>query len=225
MEGEKMTYPVYLLTIPGTLASPTLEMSRVLHNETAGAPANIAAAQALGDLSHMVYVPTHEDGGLFIMDVWNDLEGLNQFFAHPQVQEQAGRIFSKRDPVVWAPAPADFFCYHLPAPTGQHERILGVVRGIVPSREQARTVNNQAIQASINQARKLGDLSHEVYFRLTPPGEQLSLEFLAVDVWTNREGPEQLYQDPAFLESFGQLFTAPPSTWILQHPAGQWVEW
>ena len=43
------------------------------------------------------------------MDVWNNLEGLNEFFANLQVQEQAGRIFSRRDPVVWAPAPADFF--------------------------------------------------------------------------------------------------------------------
>ena len=220
-----MTYPIYLLTIPGTLASPTLEVSRIVHNETAGAPANVAAAQVLGDLSHMVYVPVHEEGAFFIMDVWNNLEGLNQFFANPQVQEQAGRIFSRRDPVVWAPAPADFFTYHLPAPTGHTERILGVVRGTVASREQARALNNQAIQGSINQARKLGDLSHEVYFRLTPPGEPPSLEFLAVDVWTNREGPERLYEDPAFLEIFGQLFTAQPVTWIVQHPAGQWVEW
>lgn len=220
-----MTYPTYLLTIPGTLALPTLEASRTLHNETAGAPASVAAAQALGDLSHMVYVSTHVEGGFFIMDVWNNLDGLNQFFANAQVQEQAGRIFAKRDPVVWAPAPADFYTYHLPAPTGQNDRIIGVVRGTVSSREQARALNNQAIQGSINQARKLGDLSHDVYFRLTSPGEPPSLEFLAVDVWTNLEGPQKLYEDPAFLEIFGQLFTAQPATWILQHPAGEWVEW
>ena len=219
------TYQTYLLTIRGILAPPTLDAARTLHNETAGAAPSVAAAQALGDLSHMVYVPVHgEQGEFFIMDVWNNLDGLNQFFANAQVQEQAGRIFTTRDPVVWTPA-ADFYTYHLPAPTGQNDRVIGVVRGIVESREHARALNNQAIEGGINQSRKLGDLSHDVYFRLTPPGEPSSLEFLAVDVWTNLEGPQQLYQDPAFVQIFSNLFTAQPSTWILQHPAGQWVEW
>jgi len=49
--------PLFLLSIRGTLASPTVEAARKLHNSTAGAPANFAAAQSLGDLSHMVHVP------------------------------------------------------------------------------------------------------------------------------------------------------------------------
>ncbi|HEX3639771.1 MAG TPA: hypothetical protein VHV10_00625 [Ktedonobacteraceae bacterium] len=50
----------------------------------------------------------------------------------------------------------------------------------------------------------------------------LTGDFLAVEVWTNLEGPQQQYQDPAFVQVFSNLFAAPPSTWILQCPAGQW---
>ncbi len=53
---------VYLLSIRGILALKTLEAARAVHNETAGAPANVAAARALGDLSHMVYVPMEHEG-------------------------------------------------------------------------------------------------------------------------------------------------------------------
>ncbi len=92
--AQQQTLPWYLLTIRGVLASPTLEDSRQLHNSTAGAPQNAAAARSLGDLSHMVYVPAGgpgaEPGEFLIMDVWNSMEGLGQFFANPTVQEQAG---------------------------------------------------------------------------------------------------------------------------------------
>ena len=84
----------YLLSIRGTLAPPTLEAARKIYNETAGAPQNIAAARSLGDLSHMVYVPLGgEQMGadeFLIMDIWNSMDGLGQFFANKQVQEQGG---------------------------------------------------------------------------------------------------------------------------------------
>src|SRR5205823_11841342 len=83
----------YLLSIRGTLSPPTLEAARKVHNETAGAPQNVAAARSLGDLSHMVYVPLGGGepeagaGEFLIMDIWNSMDGLNQFFANKQVQE------------------------------------------------------------------------------------------------------------------------------------------
>src|SRR5438093_807759 len=119
MPGGGQRLETYLLAIRGTLAPATLEAARIIHNETAGAPPNVAAARSLGDLCHNVYVPpdlpTAGAGEFLILDVWNNLEGLNQFFANPHVQEQGGQIFSTRDPVVWTPAQG-FFRYHLPAP-------------------------------------------------------------------------------------------------------------
>lgn len=219
---------IYPLTILGTLAPPTLEAARTLHNETAGKPESVAAAQSLGDLSHMVYVPAEGDEGgkrvFFILDLWNDLGGLNQFFANPQVQEEAGRIFTTRDPVVWAPADG-FFTYHLPAPTGKNDRFLGVLRGTVTSREQVRAAINATAMTHINTARKLEQLSHEVYFRLSPPDAPESLELLALDTWTNLAGMQEHYSHPDYIKNFDGIFTAQPWTALMKHPAGEWVQW
>src|SRR4051794_27746569 len=102
----------------------------------------------------MVYVPLpgmapqpqSGAGDLLILDVWDSMEGLNQFFANPNVQHQAGQIFAGRDPVVWLPAEG-FLGYNLPAPYGKNERIVAVVRGKVTARAQSMAVHN-AIVAS-----------------------------------------------------------------------------
>jgi hypothetical protein len=228
MSETKETMSLYLLAIRGTLAPSSLEAARIIHNETAGAPPNVAAARSLGDLSHMVYVPAAEPSAgaseFLILDVWNRLDGLNQFFANPQVQEQAGRIFSTRDPVVWAPAEG-FLSYHLPAPHGKNERIVAVVRGTVRSHDAARAIHNALVTSQINKARMAGDLSHQAYFRLAPPDAPEGLEFFAVDVWMSAAGMSEYYEDPAFLHGFQDLFAAPASTSVWTHPAGDWVEW
>ena len=221
-------WQLYLLAIRGTLAPATLEDARILHNQTAGAPQSVAAARSLGDLSHMVYVPTGQQragaGEFLILDLWNSMEGLNTFFANPQVQEQAGQIFSSRDPLVWVPADG-FVSYHFPAPHGQHERYIGVVRGPVHSRMAAQEQHNALITAHVATARRRGNLSHEAYFRLAAPDAPEALEFLAVDVWMNASGMQQHYGDPAFLQAFDGLFAGEPTASTWQHPAGEWVEW
>jgi hypothetical protein len=220
-----MSNSIYLLSIPGTLAPATLEAARALHNETAGAPQSVAAARALGDLSHMVYVPADGTAGkLLFLDFWNSLEGLDRFFANPHVQEQAGQIFADRGPVVWAPAEG-FTTYHLPAPHGKNERIVAMVRGQVASRAAAREAHNAIVAGGINQARAAGDLSHEVYFRLGAPDAPETLEFLAIDIWLSAAGMGQYYSDPAFLSAAQSLFVGPPATSAWVHPAGDWIEW
>jgi len=221
------TLAVYLLAIRGTLAPKTLASARSIHNETAGAPANVAAARSLGDLSHMVFTPIEQNGSageFLILDQWNNLEGLNQFFANKQVQEQAGQIFSDRDPVVWAAAEG-FTAYHFPAPYGKNERFVGIVRGMVESRSKAQSVHNAVVGQTVNRARINGNMSHEAFFRLTPPGTSESLEFFAVDVWMDGEGMNRHYNDPAFMGGFQELFTGQPSASVWTHPAGEWVEW
>ncbi len=228
MSEPKGALSLYLLAIRGTLAPSTLDAARIIHNQTAGAPANVAAARSLGDLSHMVYVPLGEPssgaGEFLILDVWNNLDGLNQFFANPQVQEQAGQIFSTRDPVVWTSADG-FLSYHLPAPYGKNDRIVAVVRGTVHSRAAAQAAHNAIVAAQINKARMAGDVSHQAYFRLAPPETPAALEFFAVDVWMSAAGMREYYEDPAFLSGIEDLFAAPPSTSVWTHPAGDWVEW
>ncbi len=222
------TNEVYLLSIYGKMAPKTIEAARGIHNQTAGAAANVAAARALSDLSHMVYVPVEggapRDGELLFLDQWNDLEGLNQFFSNHQVQEQGALIFSERDPVVWKPAEG-FTSFHFPAPKSKPQRFTGIVRGTLRSREEAQAIHNVLVGRSVNKARAAGILSHEAYLRLTPPGAQQSLEFLAVDVWMDEAGMNRYYQEPGFMSELEKMFAAVPMSGIWISPAGEWVEW
>jgi hypothetical protein len=227
MAPEKDTTQ-YLLTIRGKLKPATVEASRSVHNATAGNSDGVAAARSLGDLSHMVYVPAGQNGGaaseLLILDVWNNIDGLNQFFSDHNVQEGGNMIFTEREPVVWMPAHGAF-TYHLAAPKGKNDRFVGVIRGPVHSHEQALAVHNEFASMGVNQARMAGNVSHDVYFRLAQPGSPESLELLAVDVWMDGAGMAATYTNPAYGSIFTKLFSGPfvASTW--QEPAGEWVEW
>ena len=99
------------------------------------------------------------------------MDGINQFFANPTVQEQAGQIFSQRDPVVWQSA-GGFSSYHIPAPFGKDDRIVTTVRGTLKSLDEACRLHNTAIVKTLGKARKAGNLSHEA----APPhgGSRLS---------------------------------------------------
>ena len=223
---------LYLLTIRGTLLPATLEEARKIHNMTAGNPEGVAAAKSLGDVSHMVYVPlSHEGhvqsegaGEFLIMDLWHSVEGLNTFFSDHQVQEGGNMIFSRRDPVVWAPAEG-FTSFHIPAPFGCNDRIVAVVRGTVNSKEEARQLHNTAMAKTISKARRLGILSHEAYFRLADPNSAEALEYLGVDIWMDGEGLGEYYSDEEFLESFNHFFTAQATDSVWVHPKGDWTEW
>jgi len=228
----KDTLSLYLLTIQGTLSSPTLEAARTIHNQTAGDPNNVAAAQSLGDLSHMVYVPIagmasqsqSGAGGFLILDVWDSMEGVNQFFANPAVQHQTGQIFATRDPAVWAPADG-FLSYNLPAPYGQNNRIVTMVRGKLRSLDQGKAIHNTIVASHIGGARRSSDISHQAYLRLAPPNSPEALEFLAIDVFLDAAKMGEFFANPAFQQALGELFAAAPvdSVWI--HPSGDWVEW
>ena len=219
---------LFLLAIRGTLAPPTLEAARKFHNNTAGAPENIVAVRSLGDLSHMVYVPAEAPksgaGEFLILDVWSSADGINTFFSKPTEQEQAGQIFTKRDPVVWRAAEG-FTSYHLAAPFGKNDRIITTARGMLKSVDQACGLHNAAIAKTIGKARKAGNLSHEAYLRLAAPGSPEASEFFGVDVWMSAEAMMEYYNDPEFLEGFDHMFAAEAdvATWV--HPTGDWVEW
>ena len=80
--GQKMTFN--LLTVLGKVKPTSVEATRELHNQTAGHPEGVAAAKSMGDMSHMTYMPldaaTNFKGDLLFLDIWNNLEGMQQFF-------------------------------------------------------------------------------------------------------------------------------------------------
>lgn len=212
---------LYLLTVRGT-PRQTLEASRRLHNETAGADASVAAARALGDLSHGVYTSLAEEPEILFIDFWNRLDGLGQFFENPAVQAQAGQMFAARDAVVWQAA-AGYAGFSLPEPAGQTDRFIGIIRGEVKSEDSARAILNKGVIGGINEARKLGQLSHAVYAPVTPPGVP-SREILGVDVWTSQDGMVEYYKQP-HLTALMDVFDGRPATSLWQRAKGQWREW
>lgn len=220
---------IFLLAIRGALKAKTLEDARNTHNMTAGNPDGVAAARALGDLSHNVFVTLGDTKGtaseLLILDLWNNLDGFHKFFSGKEVQEGGAMIFASgevRD--LWSRA-NDFRSFVLLTPAGKDDRCVGLIRGTVRSREAAKAAFDQMTKSTINAARMEGQISHDVYFRMPSPGQPPSLDLLGVDVWMDAEGMGRFYSDPKHTTPLRDVFVGAPTTSIWKRPAGQWVEW
>ncbi len=218
-----------LLTVMGKVKPCSVADTCTLHNQTAGDPGGVAAAKSLGDMSHMTFMPltaaTNFTGDLLFMDIWNNVEGLNQFFSDPQVQGGADIMFASRDAVLWGRLD-NFLHFQFPAPTGHNTRIIGLVRGFVKSLDEAEGIHNDAISKMVNRSRTAGIISHEFYVRMAAPGSPEALEVLGVDVWMNADSMMKHYMSPEFQQSgLYKIFASKPasSTWV--HPDGGWVEW
>jgi hypothetical protein len=223
-----MNDDIFLLAIRGVLKPRTMEDARNTHNMTAGNPAGVTAARALGDLSHNVFVTMGNRDGLagelLILDLWNNLDGFSKFFADKQVQEGGAMIFASvesRD--IWSRA-QDFRSYILPTPANKDGSCIGLIRGTVRSREGARAAWDGIAKETINAARMDGHVSHQVFFRMTPD-QSPSLDLLGVDVWMDAEGMGRFYSNPKHMEPLHNIFSAPPTTSVWMRPAGEWVEW
>lgn len=225
-----MDLPV-TLTVRGTLVPSTLEIARALHNDTAGSEAGIAAARALGNLSHKVYAPctrskhnSAKAGELLFLDSWVDARGIMEFFSNPHVQTQGGALFSRRDPVVWMPARGAFTYQHA-APMGRNERYLGMIRGTIASPEAAIEIFRAADQKGVREAKKRGLISHELFIKLNAPGAKSPLEILGLDLWHDFDGMTSQYSDEAMMASLHGVFTGAPEATVWEQPTGHWSEW
>lgn len=216
-----------LLTVRGTLVPKTLEAACKLHNETAGSAQGIAAARAFGDLSHKVYspvegVPGAEAGELLFLDIWTSAEGIGKFFSNHAVQEQAGKLFSKRDATMWTPA-AGSFGFDLPAPRGKDERYLGLVRGPISSRDQAIETFRGVLASKLGDARRRGQLAHMLFFKQPMPGDDSGAELFGLDVWCDAQGMQEHYRE---LSGYERAFSGAPRTSVWEQAAGgDWSEW
>ena len=220
--------PGILLTVRGTYLPPSLEQCRALHNATAGSPAGIAAARALGDLSHQVYAPpsdpaADQKGQVLFIDWWQDPKGLMDFFANENVQMQGTKLFRSRDATVWMPA-RGAFSYALPAAAGRHERHLGLLRGPVASPEKAIAVFRAADLKAQRVARARGLLSHQLFLKLNAPGDTSPPELLGVDVWCDLKGMKEHYV-PSEMAALEGAFSGAPQASTWQQAPGAWSEW
>jgi hypothetical protein len=215
------------LTVRGTLVPKTLEAACSVHNETAGSPDGIAAARSLGDLSHKVYAPVTgapgaKEGELLFFDWWKTAEGIGTFFADPRVHGMASKLFSQREGTVWMPA-RGAFGFDLPAPAHRTERYVGMVRGSVASPDQAIGVFRDVLGGKLSDARRRGQLSHQLFVKVPMPGAAPGHEVLGVDLWSDAEGMQQHYAE---LTGYERAFSAAPQTSVWQQaPGGTWSEW
>jgi quinol monooxygenase YgiN len=213
------------LTVRGTTIVVGDRM-RTLHNETAGSPQGIAAARALGDLSHKVFAPLGGDAKsdeLLFIDVWVEAGGIQKFFSHPDVQAQGAQLFAHKDPSVWMPA-RGAYTFSLPAPRERAERYVGLLRGPIASPEDAIALFAANDRKIISEGRKRGQLSHELFIKLGPPGAPL--ELLGIDVWCDRAGMDAHYAEiGSHMAELAKAFTGAPSASTWQQAEGQWSEW
>src|SRR4051812_7147299 len=131
---------MFLLCIRGTTNAQDNEVARTTHNMTAGNDAGVAAARALGDLSHKAFVPCVEAGDfagckageLLFLDIWKDPDGITKFFSDKQVADGGNMVFKQKGPVVAMPA-TGAFTYSLQAPMSKSGRYVGLIRGTAKS--------------------------------------------------------------------------------------------
>jgi hypothetical protein len=221
-----------LLTVRGTLNPTNLESARVMHNETAGSERGIAAARSLGDLSHKVFAPSEKAGAissakpgeLLFIDNWMNPKGLMEFFSDHNVQEQGARLFSSKEPTVWMPA-RGAFTFHLPAAMSQPGRFVGLFRAKVTSPETAIEAFRAVQTGSFQEARRRGQMSHELYIKLNPPGVEAPVEVLGVDTWSNFSGLVEQYSDRGKMAPIGAVLAGAPDATVWEQAPGQWSEW
>ena len=221
--------PFNLLTVKGKTKTDSVESTRQLHNQTAGHPDGVAAAKALGDMSHMIFMPA-ESADKFIpellfLDICVNLEGMQQFFSDKQVQGGAAMMFESREAIVWTKLGA-FINFDLMAPTGMNKRIVGIIQGKVESIEKAQKIHNESTAKTAAAMRNNGIISHNFYVRAAEPGSSEVLEILGVDVWMSAQGMGNFYGSSEFRESgIHAMFSEKPATSTWTHPGGEWVEW
>lgn len=222
-----LSQPSVLLTVRGKTIPTENDAARNLHNQTAGSADGVAAARALGDLSHNVFTPLPGAPGAFenellFLDVWKDAEGLGTFFSDEQVQQGASMLFSEREAAIWMPAEGAFG-FELPAPMHLTGRYLGIARGTIDDPQHAIDIFRDTHESTLSDARRLGQLSHQLFIRVPMPGQPAQAEAIGLDLWANASGMGEYY---ASLSGFEAAFSGESQTSVWeQATGGTWTEW
>jgi len=222
-----LSQPSVLLSVRGKTVPTDRDTARNLHNQTAGSPEGIAGARALGDLSHSVFTPLPgapgaDENELLFLDIWKDVSGIGTFFSDEGVQQGAALLFSEREAVIWMPAEGAFG-FELPAPMHLTGRYLGIARGPIDDAEHAIDVFRKTHQSSISDARRLGQLSHQLFIRVPMPGQPAELEAIGLDLWADAGGMGEYY---SALSGFEAAFSGETKTSVWEQATGGiWTEW
>jgi hypothetical protein len=218
---------IYLLTVQGTPTSGSGANARDLHNATAGNPAGVAGAKALGDLSHNVFLPEDAGGSadnrLLFLDTWNSPNGVGIFFSDPRVIEGGAALFAEREAVLWMPA-AGFGGYTLPVPSGRSVASIGLLRAPVSSPGAAQAAFHADSASKINAARQAGQVAHTLWVPAPVPGATPALEVLGLDCWLDAIRMNDWYANADYA-ALAPAFAGAPVTSTWMSAGSDWVEW
>ena len=114
------------------------------------------------------------------------------------------------------PAPGAFG-FRLPAPVHKKERFLGIVRGTVGSPEAAISAFREVLATKLPDARRRGQLSHELFVRIPMPGESGAPELIGLDMWCDGAGMGEHY---AQVSGVYKAFTGAPLTSVWEPGRG-----
>ena len=231
MSPDSPSYPAdagpstFLLTVRGTPLPSTLEASRELHNATpehhraSRAPAR-SAISATTSTSRSRTAST----SLLIIDYWNSPTGLGMFFSNPQVQAEAGKLFSDRDGIVWAPAQG-FGSWSLPVPFGRTPAGVGLLRVSVSAIEGA-AAGFSADSGTVNEARNARScLAQHLDARPRARREPGRRGDRRGHVERRREDGTTTTRSASASSTSGPCsrVSPPPRTW--RAAPGDWIEW
>ena len=100
---------------------------------------------------------------------------------------------------------------------------LGLARGPINHPKTAIDAFRATQEPNLPDARRLGQLSHQLFIRLPMSDQEGPLEVIGLDLWANAEGMKQHYEA---LTGFEAAFSGEPEISIWEEPAnGTWTEW
>lgn len=92
----------------------------------------------------------------------------------------------------------------------------------------SKMLHDQVVNGAKAQAMGLGDLYHQTFLNVVPPGDggnpPAPTELLWIDQWNDLAGLQTFSTDPNVMAALGMIFAAPPAITVDAEPAG-WTEW
>jgi hypothetical protein len=95
----------------------------------------------------------------------------------------------------------------------------------VTSPEDSIAAFSRAIHQGLPDARRRGQLAHDLYIKLRPPGDDAPLELLGVATWSSLDGLHEHYTDTKGRSAMQNVFSGPADPTVWEQAAGQWNEW
>ena len=130
-------------------------------------------------------------------------------------------LFSEREAVIWMPAEGAFG-FELPAPMHLTGRYLGVVRGPIDNPELTVKVFSETHEPTLSDARRLGQLSHQLFIRVPMPGQPDPAEAIGLDLWASGRNGRVL----RVTLRYEAAFSSEPETSVWEQArGGTWTEW